>query len=260
MPKPPRPSRKPPRSSRKPAPGPAFRPVGRKKRAYEQVADQLRELIVSGDLAVGDRLPSEVELGERLGVSRATVREALRVLSAEGLIDTRKGARGGSFVTRLDVASLARTLGTSLVLLRATEDVTAREVTEARLLLQVAAVRAAARRATPEQVEHLRELVAEDGDATAAERLARAAQFQYAVTEASGNRLLALALGPVGAALAAHVSDEPQEADTVDRSNRVILEAIAAGDADAAERAMREHIAGATERYEERWGADAGTA
>ena len=66
------------------------------RKAYEQVADQLRELIVTGELAPGERLPTETVLAREFGVSRATVREALRLLAAQGLIRTAKGAAAGA--------------------------------------------------------------------------------------------------------------------------------------------------------------------
>src|ERR671927_1736990 len=63
------------------------------------IVDQIRLLIRDGHLTAGDRLPSERELGERFGVSRVTVREALRGLEAQGLVAIRVGAHGGAFVT-----------------------------------------------------------------------------------------------------------------------------------------------------------------
>src|SRR3954452_11687263 len=65
----------------------------------EAIVEQIRGLIRSDQLRPGDRLPSERDLGERLGVSRVTVREALRGLGANGLVTIRVGARGGAFVT-----------------------------------------------------------------------------------------------------------------------------------------------------------------
>lgn len=66
-----------------------------------QIADSLREAITSGELSADDRLPSEAELGERFGVSRPTVREALKRLAAQNLIRTKRGAAGGAFVNRI---------------------------------------------------------------------------------------------------------------------------------------------------------------
>lgn len=236
-----------------------FRPVGRTRRVYEQVADQLRELIVAGDLAVGDRLPNEVELGERLGVSRATVRESLRVLSAEGLVETRKGARGGSFVTRADMATLAQRLGRSLVLLRATDDVTADEVDEARVLLQVAAARGAAARASDADVERLGALVPTEAHVAETEPGEFPGErFHFALTEIGGNRLLGLALACVSAAVKGHVVEDPRDPEQVRLHTAAIHAAVARRDPDGAERAMREYIAMSARRYGATWQPQAG--
>ena len=69
-----------------------------RKKAYEEVASELRAQIVTGERGDGDRLPNENTLAEQFGVSRATIREALRVLTAQDLIRTAKGAGGGSYV------------------------------------------------------------------------------------------------------------------------------------------------------------------
>jgi len=66
-----------------------------------QIADSLREAITSGELSADDRLPSESELAGRFGVSRPTVREALKRLAAQNLIRTKRGAAGGAFVNRI---------------------------------------------------------------------------------------------------------------------------------------------------------------
>src|SRR5690349_19213105 len=74
-----------------------FRPVS-VDRVSQVIVDQVKRLMREGKLANGDRLPSERDLCQRFGVSRVTVREALRVLEANGLIEIRVGARGGAFV------------------------------------------------------------------------------------------------------------------------------------------------------------------
>ena len=66
---------------------------------YELVAERLRDRVVHGEIQPGERLPNEAALAVAFGVSRATVREALRVLAAQKLIRTSKGAGGGSYVT-----------------------------------------------------------------------------------------------------------------------------------------------------------------
>lgn len=81
-----------------------FSPV-ESRRLYRQVADQIRLMIASGELAVGQRLPAERDLAEQLSVSRPTVREALIVLEVEGLVNIRMGS--GIYVIRQNAAIVA---------------------------------------------------------------------------------------------------------------------------------------------------------
>ena len=76
--------------------------VRRIQSSYRQVADQIQDLIIAGDLVAGQRLPSEAEMIPLFGVSRSTIREALRILSTNGLVVTRRGVNGGTFVAELD--------------------------------------------------------------------------------------------------------------------------------------------------------------
>lgn len=75
----------------------------RRVRSFEDVVDQVRAAIIEGSVLAGERLPSERELAEQFGVSRATLREALRALEAVGLIEIRVGAHGGAFATEGDM-------------------------------------------------------------------------------------------------------------------------------------------------------------
>ena len=75
---------------------PTFVPA-RRVRSFDDVVEQVRRSIVDGAIAAGDRLPSEREMAEQFGVSRATLREALRALEALGLLEIRRGAQGGAF-------------------------------------------------------------------------------------------------------------------------------------------------------------------
>src|SRR4051812_29624075 len=74
----------------------AFKPV--RRRAYQEIAASIREMVVSGALKAGEKLPAERDLAEQLGVGRNVTREALRALEAGGLIEMRRGKWGGAFV------------------------------------------------------------------------------------------------------------------------------------------------------------------
>jgi GntR family transcriptional regulator, transcriptional repressor for pyruvate dehydrogenase complex len=136
------------------ADGDLFRPVSA-NRMSEAIVQQIRTLIRSEALKPGDRLPSERELGERMGVSRVTVREALRVLEAGGLVEIRVGARGGAFVTTPSAAKL----GTELADLISLSPMTGAEVTEARQVFELGIVPLVVERATDEDIAALRAMI-----------------------------------------------------------------------------------------------------
>src|SRR5688572_27123761 len=82
----------------------------RRVRSFDDVVTHVRDGILDGTVAPGERLPSERELCELFGVSRPTVREALRALEAVGLVEIRLGTRGGAFARRPDSAMLGQAL------------------------------------------------------------------------------------------------------------------------------------------------------
>lgn len=123
-------------------------------RASELVAEKLRSLIVMGEVTAGTSLPTEKELVKQLGVSRATLREALRLLQAEGLIATKQGPKGGIIVQKPGSAHLTR----SLSLLLQLEDTPFQMLLEARCLLEPLCAKLAAERATVEEVAQLQAL------------------------------------------------------------------------------------------------------
>ena len=137
-----------------PSSGDLFRTVS-SNRMSEAIVDQIRTLIRSEQLKPGDRLPSERDLGERMGVSRVTVREALRVLEAGGLIEIRVGARGGAFVT----APTSSRIGSGLADLISLSPLTAAEVTEARQVVELGIIPLVVERATDDDIAELREMV-----------------------------------------------------------------------------------------------------
>jgi DNA-binding FadR family transcriptional regulator len=159
-------------------------------KAAELVATDLRRRIVRGELAEGDILPTELELMTSYGVSRPTVREALRVLESEALVSVRRGARGGSRVETPKVAVAARYAGLVLQM----GGTTLQDVFRARRVIEPAAVRMLGEKPTKAKLDSLRahhayELeVIDDTD----EFAAAAAAFHELVIELAGNNTLKL--------------------------------------------------------------------
>jgi len=231
--------------------------VHRVRKAYEQVADQLRDLIVSGRLARGERLPNETVLAREFGVSRATVREALRLLTAQSLIRTAKGAGGGTYVTLPSVDHVSEFLNSALNLLAAAEHVTLDELLEAREALEVPAARMAALRRTDQAVEDLRAAIPPDPDKLApTEQYVYNADFHTSVIAASGNGFLMMAAQPLFSILQTSLARSSLGArfhKGLNEQHRAIVAAIDGGDARAAEREMRSHLEWLRPHYERTW-------
>src|SRR5262249_4556797 len=133
--------------------------AARVMRTREQVEVQLREAIFSGAFQRGDKLPSETELADQFGVSRTTVREALRALAAEGLIRKVPGAGGGSFVETVDNESLGVWLSESMRTILRLGSVSYDEVVKTRRLLELPAVAEAAANRSDADLERMRDVI-----------------------------------------------------------------------------------------------------
>jgi GntR family transcriptional repressor for pyruvate dehydrogenase complex len=209
----------------------------KRTRLYEAVEAQLAELIRRGELRPGDRLPPEREMAQRMQVSRASVREALRMMERRGLVVSRPGA--GTFIPSGNAEALARSL-THL----AVDD-----VMELRLLLEPAIAALAARRATPEALARLEAVLQEQAQQVRLGQPAAAADaaFHAALAEATHNRAL-VRLGAALAEVLAPSRDDslqtPRRAELSLRSHQAILAAIRAGAPDEARQAMAAHLHG----------------
>jgi DNA-binding FadR family transcriptional regulator len=224
---------------------------------YEVVAERLRQRVVLGDLQPGERLPNEAALATDFGVSRATVREALRVLAAQSLIRTSKGAGGGSYVTLPSVDGVSDFVESSITILSDADDVTLEELLEARELLEVPAARLAAARRSEEELERLRDAI--PGEPL---RLGTQRQFVYnqdfhlVVIEACRNALLAIAVQPVFAVLQRNLARSKLGTRfhrTINEHHRAIAAAIEVGDADTAGDEMYGHLEYLQPYYERAW-------
>jgi DNA-binding FadR family transcriptional regulator len=159
-------------------------------KAAEVIADTLRTRIARGELQAGDALPGEADLMQQFGVSRPTLREALRILEAQALIRVARGARGGA---RVQVPS-SRLAARHVALLLQVQGATLADVYEARMLIEPSAARLAAERTSKRAAQALRQIIREEvaalDDAEAFSRVA--IRFQERLVEVSGNRTLGL--------------------------------------------------------------------
>jgi GntR family transcriptional repressor for pyruvate dehydrogenase complex len=224
---------------------PASLPVNRIRPAYEQVAQQLRDLIVQGSLPPGTRLPIENDLAAAFGVSRGTIREALRVLSSQDLIYAVRGASGGTFVAQSDPASLSEYLTTGIELLSADGAITLDELLEARQLLEVPAARLAAARRNEQHLAELQSALDDELSSSPADRHQHHHRFHLVILTASGNRLLELMTRPMyGVIRSRYVlpTDRRDAWEQIDDDHATIMERIAEGDDAGAARAMDDHL------------------
>lgn len=216
----------------------------------QQIAAELRAAIVSGELADGDSLGREPDLVERFGVSRPSLREALRILETEGLITVVRGVRGGVVVHAPDERMTART---AALVLQA-RNVPLADVWEARRLLEPLAARTiAALRHRRTAVDELRDLVRRQEEAIEdPEEFGRAnAAFHERLVALAGNQTLAIVAEMLNEIVARAVTAVSKEGDVVGslatrrrgiRSQQRLLELLEAGDAAAAEEHWRAHM------------------
>lgn len=214
-------------------------------RISEKIVDQIRDLIRQGQLRRGDRLPPERELCERFGVSRVTVREALRVLESSGLVEIRVGARGGAFVTTPDRARV----GAGLTDLLTTSAVSAADVTEVRFILELGLVPLVCERANDDDIKALREICRNaraDARRNSSYSMDLSAEFHVRVAESTHNPAVAMLVEsfrePLLMSLEAAHDRAPDMGKRGVREHDQFVDAIAARDPERATQIMREHL------------------
>lgn len=225
------------------------------RRLYRQIADQLRGLIDAGEFVAASRLPAERELAMQLGVSRPSVREALIALEVEGVVEVRMGS--GVYVRPREARAGARAGVDGEGPL---ETIRARQLVEGELAAAAAAV------ATPMLVDALGEAVGlmEADIAAGVMPLRGDREFHLRIAGANDNSPLLRIVTelfderntPLFERLGSHFENEQNWRAAVDEHRRVVA-AIAAGDADAARCAMREHLRRSHDRFIANWPAQA---
>lgn len=226
-----------------------FAQVAREPRLSDKVAEMMLETILSKRLNVGDRLPSERELGDQFGVSRTVVREAVRALVAKGVIEVRSGSG-------LRVAAVAAdAVRESMSLFLRGGELDFENLNEVRALLEVHLAGLAANRATAEDIGRLRETHAqmdrESGDVEAA--ALDDLEFHRRIALATHNVLFLVLMDSIGSALVDIRRANLRSGSTpmTLSQHAAILDAIEAGDADGARDAMAAHLEGVASWWRE---------
>lgn len=220
-----------------------FRTV-RVSRASGDIVRQVQANIASGKLAPGDRLPSEKELSEQFGLSRTTVRDALRVLESQGLVAIKVGAGGGTFVASPSDQPLSQVLTNMLCL----HGITTGELVEARMAIEISIVNYAAERATPEDIRKMYRAIEQARAAYAAGEARftpHSIDFHVALAEAAKSRALLYTVNafrtPFYETLDRLLPDDEMALRAI-KDHQELMDAIEAHDASRARLVMRAHI------------------
>ena len=227
------------------------------QRLYRQIAEQVRQLMASGEFALGSRLPAERDLAVQLGVSRPSVREALIALEVEGMIEVRTGS--GIYVQRIEPTSKSAVTEADA---NTPADWGPLEVMSARLLVEAEVAALAATHAQKAdlkaikvglqqmKLEAARDQVPREGDEA----------FHEAIAQACGNSVLLDTVqrywqarnGPLFERLGDYF-EHPESWQAAIGEHQQVLLAIEAHDASAARKAMQKHLRQAHKRYSASW-------
>jgi DNA-binding FadR family transcriptional regulator len=213
--------------------------------AYQVLADALRARILTGELRPGAKLPIEPDLSAQYGVSRSTVREALRVLASQNLITTTRGVSGGSFVAYPNPEQIAGYLGASLRLLTQSDNLTIGQLAEARDMLEVPAAGLAAQRRSDDQLQDLKATLFDRGQVSLPEAIESSKSFHAALVRATGSPLVEMLSRPVFEIVYDHVQGWAAPAGFWARiagDHEAIFDAVAAQDPASAREAIRDHL------------------
>lgn len=223
----------------------AYKEVKRRK-IYEEIADQLLDKIKSGDLSPGDKLDSVQSLAEGFNVGRSAVREALSALRAMGLVEMRQGE--GTYVKHYDSLTLSQSLSTGILMNR--EDII--ELLEVRKILETGCVASAAVKRTEEELSGIEKALMEMEKALSHHQLGENAdlQFHMAITAASHNRLLGDLMNQVSQLIIDSMREtrklslysEAAILEKLYKEHKEIFVAIKDSDSEKAQQAMLHHL------------------
>jgi len=211
----------------------------------DEAVETLKSMIVTGEVRPGDRLPTERELAARFGMSRSTIREAVRALTTMNVLESRVGS--GTFVTALRPDVLFDGTAFAVDLMRSGHVL---ELLEVRRSLDSLAAARAASRITAEELAQLRQLIAVmDSDQHLDERIAADFEFHRVIARASRNSVLAALVdsvsGDTRAARTWRGATDSTAAERMHSEHQLILDGLERADASLASIAAAAHVAGA---------------
>jgi len=213
--------------------------------AYQLLSDALRARIITCELRPGEKLPIEPDLSTQYGVSRSTVREALRVLASQNLITTTRGVAGCSFVAYPNPEQVAGYLEASLRLLAQADGLTIGQLAEARDLLEVPAAGLAAQRRSEENLQELKATLFDRGQTSLDDAIASSKMFHAVLVRASGSPIVEMLSKPVFEIVYDHVRYWNAPAGFWARiagDHEAIFDAVASQDAATAREVIRDHL------------------
>jgi len=218
-------------------------------RAYQQVLARIEQDLLAGLIDVGGRLPSERALAERYSVSRASVREAIKVLEAMGVIRTNVGS--GPDAGAVVISEPSAPIGAALRWHLASRHLPAGDLVDARVLIESWAVRSAAGNPHAPELSMARELLQamEDPRLVAEQFLDLDTRFHVALADAAGNSVISTIMAAMRRGVQSYVTaavdrlaDWPAMAERLRREHSQVLDAVERGDGCSAQRAITAHI------------------
>lgn len=217
------------------------------QKIYEQIVDQIGQLVAEGQLKPGDRLPSERELVERFQVSRASIREAISALEMMGLIEVRSGE--GTYIRQVNIDSVVAPLAWMLFIEKDTD----LELYEARKILEVQAAGLAAERAEEDEISEMFEALEVMRMDLEIQRLGEDADhhFHYAIARATHNKILFRLMNTISDTMRktlktsrSKLYEDRNTPEKLYKEHYFLYEAIKNHDVERAQKLMLDHLVG----------------
>ncbi|MBM4351129.1 MAG: FadR family transcriptional regulator [Deltaproteobacteria bacterium] len=219
---------------------PKFKPI-KQHRISEEVAENLKLSIISGQFKPGEKLPSERDLSDQFQVSRVAIREALRTLENSGFITTRQGSTGGAYVTELTFEYLVN----AFLDLFLSDKISIPELHQVRLLIEPQVARLAALKITPEYAQRLMEALETEElpITTLSVDVDRKQRVHFILAEMCENRFFEALMRSLLKLTKRVIEAVNPDPDTVHPTgmHRSVVESVIAGNAKAAFEAMEKH-------------------